>query len=290
MKKGIFGALVLTLTLSNSYACDQHGNSGIVEDNDLWISADQKENTNGMTEEVFNSVLDRAEALYAPIIKAKGKKLQVVRKWEDGTVNAYAQQTGNTWKISMFGGLARHETITPDAFAAVACHELGHHLGGLPKKRGWWGTTWASNEGQSDYFAMSKCLRKYFEQDDNIAIVAEMKVPDFAAKKCEASFQNEADIAVCMRGAMAGMSLANLFRALRNLDRELKFDTPDTNVVSRTNDNHPAPQCRLDTYFHGALCDKSAYDDVSDRDVNEGVCARVDQYENGVRPLCWYKP
>jgi len=32
------------------------------------------------------------------------------------------------------------------------------------------------------------------------------------------------------------------------------FATPDTHVVSTTNVNHPAAQCRLDTYVLGALC------------------------------------
>ena len=35
----------------------------------------------------------------------------------------------------MFGGLAGHETITTDAFALVACHELGHHIGGAQRKQ-----------------------------------------------------------------------------------------------------------------------------------------------------------
>jgi hypothetical protein len=292
MTKGLFLALIMAsmVTLQTSDACDMHGRSGIVEENDLWISVDQKEQTNGMSEETFNSVLDRVETIYAPIIQARGKTLQVQRDWANGTVNAFAQQTGNVWRISMFGGLARHETVTPEGFALVACHEIGHHLGGVPKKRGFFGGSWASNEGQSDYFGNAKCLRKFFEEDDNIAIVETMEVPEFATQKCRDNFSNEEEVAICQRGAMAGMSLANLFRALRNMQQPLLFDTPDPAVASRTDDNHPAPQCRLDTYFQGALCDISAYDDLSDRDEAQGACTRVAGYEDGLRPLCWFKP
>ena len=71
-----------------------------------------------------------------------------------------------------------------------------------------------------------------------------------------------------------GLSLGNLFRALRRSTVELKFDTPDPNVVSQTNHNHPAPQCRLDTYFAGSICDKSYDDVVSQTNPNQGVCTR----------------
>lgn len=190
----------------------------------------------------------------------------------------------------MFGGLARHETVTPDGFALVACHEMGHHLGGLPKKRGFFGTSWASNEGQSDYFGNAKCMRIYFEEDDNIAIVEEMDVPDFVTEKCLDNFTTAEDVAMCQRGSMAGLSLANLFHALRNLQEPLQFDTPDPRVVARTDDNHPASQCRLDTYFQAALCEVSAYVDLSNRDAEEGACNRSTGHIDGVRPLCWYAP
>ena len=137
-------------------ACDEHGITGIAEENNLWIPAGMGRD-NGMTEERFNAIIDRAEEIYAPIISDEGATLQVVRKWSDGTVNAYAQQTGSTWKVTMFGGLARHDFVTDDAFALVVCHELGHHLGGAPKKKQIFWSSWASNEGQSDYFANSKC-------------------------------------------------------------------------------------------------------------------------------------
>ena len=150
-------------------------------------------------------------------------------------------------------------------------------------------SSWASNEGQSDYFGTSKCIRKYFEQDDNQAIVANMEIPAFITQKCQATFSNAEEVAMCQRNGMAGLSLGNLFRALRRMTTKLSFQTPDPKVVTRTDHNHPQPQCRLDTYWNGALCDKSAYDDVSDSDYTEGTCNRVDGYSDGVRPLCWFK-
>lgn len=289
MKLGLLLFTVLLLNTSVSMACDMHGKTGIVEQNDLWLDVHTK-NENGMTEEIFNVVLDKIEALYAPIIQARGKTLSVERSWDNGTVNAYAQQLGNIWKISMFGGLARHPAVTADGFALVACHEIGHHIGGQPKKRSFFGGSWASNEGQSDYFGNAKCLRKYFEQDNNIDVVAEMEIPAIVTEKCESNFTTAEDVAVCQRGAMAGMSLAGLFHALRNLDVPLLFETPDTSVAARTDDNHPASQCRLDTYYQAALCEISAYEDLSDRDATTGSCNRAAGHTDGLRPLCWFKP
>ncbi|MFX3675861.1 MAG: hypothetical protein ACN6I6_02400, partial [bacterium] len=236
------------------------------------------------------SVLDRIEAIFTPDFAARGKKLDVVRKWSDGTVNAYAQQSGNTWKITMFGGLARHVEATADAFAAVACHELGHHIGGAPKKGSIWGSSWASNEGQSDYYATSKCMRKYMESEDNQAVVAQMEIPEVVTERCEASFANAEEIAMCKRGAMAGEALAKLLNSLRTGSDPVAFTTPDRSVVSSTNHNHPAAQCRLDTYFAGAICDQDASIDPDSSDANTGFCMRVDGYQDGTRPLCWFKP
>ncbi len=289
LKKGIL-ALLLACVSTFSFACDEHGKTGIVEDNNLWIPSNVK-SVNSISETEFNDIIDKIEAIYAPIIAERGKTLVIERKWEDGTVNAYAQQSGNTWRVSMFGGLARHETITRDGFATVVCHELGHHLGGAPKKSSWFGgTSWASNEGQADYFGTSKCLRKFMENDDNTSIMSEVEVPAVATEACAKNFSNENEYAMCLRGSMAGMSLANLFRALRSMTTELKFDTPDPAVVTTTNHNHPAPQCRLDTYFQGALCTVDAYTDVSKDDANIGTCNRSENFETGLRPLCWFKP
>ena len=190
----------------------------------------------------------------------------------------------------MFGGLARHEAITKDGFATVVCHELGHHLGGAPKKSSWYGSSWASNEGQADYFGTMKCLRKYMEKDNNFRIVKKLRVPALVTKKCAANFSHAADKAICQRISMAGLSLGTLFKDLRKLPNDLSFSTPDTKVVTKTSHNHPAPQCRLDTYFAGAICDKDHYSDVSDSDANVGICSREEGKKDGIRQLCWYKP
>lgn len=288
----MFKKLIATGTLLatvSGLACTIEGSEGFLPENDLYISKDAK-SINAMDEAAFNKVIDSVVAVYEPIIASFGAKLNVERNWDDGTVNAYASQSGNTWNVAMFGGLARHQAITEDGFALVVCHELGHHIGGAPKKKTWFGTTWASNEGQADYFATSKCLRKTWKNDNNLEIVKALNVPTVVTEKCAEQFTSAEEQLICQRGAMAGMSTAKLFQDLRSSSTAPDFTTPDAKVVSRTDHNHPAYQCRLDTYFQGALCDISEMVDVDQKDEAVGVCYRDAGYTVGVRPLCWFAP
>lgn len=289
MKNVLF--LVLGLALTNvGYTCSEDGSSGFVPENDIYIPVNAKR-VGGITETQFNDVITKIETIYSPIVSSMGGKLKVNRKWTDGTANANATRAGSTWTVNMYGGLARHDAITEDGFALVLCHELGHHLGGAPKVGGLRGLIngWASNEGQSDYFATLKCLRKAFLNDDNAAVVSAMNVPGTLTKRCNETYSNKDEAALCIRSGMAGDSVSGFFAAMRNATRA-SFDTPDSNVVSKNDDNHPAYQCRLDTYFQGALCDVSMNEDVSQKDEVQGTCHPRLGHKSGLRPLCWFKP
>lgn len=288
LKNLILGLLMAALS-QTAFTCTIDGEEGFLPENKMWLSPDAK-GINTINEDTFNEVIDKVVKIYRPVIESKGANLVVERKWADGTVNAYAQQQGSTWKISMFGGLARHNTITADGFALVVCHELGHHIGGAPKKKTWFSTTWASNEGQSDYFATAKCLRKAFRIDTTEEMIAALNVPQVAIDQCAEQFSDRMDQLICQRGAMAGMSTARLFQELRKQPEAPKFDTPDSAEVSKTDHNHPGTQCRLDTYYAGALCQIDDTIDVSDSDEAKGVCYRESGDTVGTRPRCWFKP
>lgn len=287
MNKLSQGLLLATLIVSQPImACTRDGREGFLPENKLNIPVNTK-NLTGISEAQFNSVIDQVETMYAPIVSEYGGKLKVERRWTDGTVNAYAQQDGNIWKVSMFGGLARHKTITPDGFALVVCHEIGHHIGGAPRYAG---GDWASNEGQADYFATLKCLRRVWQSEDNASIVRQMAVPALLTSSCEKNWANAEDRALCVRGGMAGESVAKLFAALSWSSKPPKFDTPDTREVARTSDSHPATQCRLDTYFQGALCERSFNEEIGQEDEVTGSCHGSTGHSVGLRPRCWFKP
>lgn len=279
-------AFALLLGLSSTSFAHQREKlcDGFLPENSLWIP-DDGIRAMGIGKGQFDEVLNRLYAEYAPDISRMGARFLIERRWSDGTVNAYANRQGRNWIISMFGGFARHPKITYDGFAAVACHEVGHHLGGAPK----YPRDWASNEGQSDYFAMLKCLRRLFLRDDNQAILDQMEVDPYAIAKCEEEHRGKQDQLICIRSTMAALSLAGV---LSDLDggRIIRLDTPDPRKVFQTSHRHPAAQCRLDTMFQASLCRVPFTEPLNDRDFRRGSCydSRVHQY--GHRPRCWFAP
>ena len=243
----------------------------------------------GLTEEQFNGVLDRVERIFTPDVTKVGDVLKIKRLWTDATVNASAMRSGNTEVINMYGGLARHPAITVEGFALVACHELGHHQGGAPKSGGWFGNDWATNEGGSDYYASLKCLRRFFAEDDNAAIIATANIDPVADAACAAQFPDPNDQLLCLRTSMAGQSVADLFFAMKKETTPPRYGTPDSSIVRQTNDDHPATQCRLDTMFAGLSCAVPSGEGLSNSDYKVGSCYGP-RGTIGVRPLCWFAP
>ena len=235
-------------------------------------------------------------------MKSKGGVLKVNRLWSDATVNASAERDGNTWIVNMYGGLARHHITNAEGFTLVMCHEVGHHLGGFPMIQG---DDWASNEGEADYFATMKCFRRVNEKENNVNRMAAAQVPAIVKEKCSVQFKSQQEIALCERNSVAGMNLAMLLWDLANnkvsrvyfqnqrmglMNAKPGYDTPDPSQVSSTDDEHPAAQCRLDTYFNGSMCGISFNEDFSADSPTPGACAQEKGDKMGYRPRCWYKP
>ncbi len=233
----------------------------------------------GIDEVTFNKVLDRIQEVYGPIVAAHGATLQINRLWDDPTVNASAEQNGNTWILNMYGGLARHRAVNYDGMMLVACHEMGHHLGGQPLFNG---GDWASNEGEADYFGVTKCLRK------TLGTKSVENLDPFAKAACDKAWGADADgKKKCYVAAEAGYALADLLGELGGTGTP-QYNTPDTSVVAQTNDEHPAAQCRLDTYFQGGQCTKSENVDFSRTSARPGACNQAEGATVGYRPQCWY--
>lgn len=293
MRKNLKSVAVVVLsTLSlNVLACDLEGKTGFLPENNRYIPVGLKA-TGGITEVQFNRVMDKMQALYTKTVEKTGNKFVIERNWTDGTVNAYAhQKTPGVYTIAMFGGLARHQAVTEDAMALVACHELGHHIGGAPKKTDGMGKAyWATNEGQADFWGGMKCLSHYLENENNVAVVKTMSVPAEVTKNCQMIYKNSNEVAICQRVAMAGFAVGRMFNDLMGETTLVNFNTPDKNVVQTTYHSHPDSQCRLDTYFQSALCDKGFGIEVSQTDENTGVCSLRNGDKIGNRPFCWFKP
>lgn len=290
-------ALVSGLLATAGLSARAH--ASILPPNNLHLQDDVRIFAN-ITPEEFNAIINRAIDLYRPLAAIHGATLKSNNLWENSTVNASAEQRGNEWIINMYGGLARRQEVTPDGFAMVVCHELGHHFGGFA----FYGNTdWAASEGQSDYFATQACARKLWGAEGDVNTRARADVTEFEKSRCDASWTKTPDRDLCYRNVAAGKSLATLLSALRN-GGVPRTETPDSKQVTRTSTGHPEAQCRLDTYFAGALCTVGFDERIipgrkhpegqlslgAERVAGSSSCMNAYGYDAGVRPRCWYGP
>lgn len=245
-------------------------------------AAGLKSNT-AMSEAEFNLILDKVHSYMSLEIKRRlNKDLILEKRWSDPTVDAFATRDDlNNAVVVMNGGLARHPLMTKDGLQLLACHEIGHHLGGAPKiPRGTSGLRgWSSAEGQADYFATTKCLPVLFKNDnDNRAVDLDLDSLDLsvAGSKCRDQ--------LCSRIALAGLSVSKVFASLIKGQATPSLMQNDPTKVTQTLYKHPNPQCRLDTYFSGANCDLGIEFPFDTKDPKVGACVK----DLGIRPSCWF--
>jgi hypothetical protein len=249
----------------------------------------------GLNKAQFDAVITRVENIFRPLIKSKfGATLTVERRFDDPTVNAFANQLSDTqWEVHMFGGLARRPEVTEDGFAMVLCHEIGHHIGGFPFVGP---QDFAADEGQADTFATGVCAAKVLTRDTRRDAEARANIPAGQRALCDATNRTTASRNVCYRATLAGKSLADLLGALEG--GTVSFDVTDPNVVTETDHEHPAAQCRLDTYVAAALCGASKWNDAlipgkRFRDRNSRA-AQTEAFQHSctagaqARPRCWF--
>jgi len=314
--------LAFIFVLNISFAHEEHDEHLFAPEHNYVLD---EGDVNDVTKEMVQQRIDKALKIFRPIAKEKfGQRLHIENLWKSSTVNARASRVSidgeKVLKVEMFGGISKHYEATIDSTTAIICHEIGHHMGGAPKIGGInKATKWATNEGQSDYWATLKCLRKMFQDDDNVSIMKKRteiyqttkdlvrkkvnEVDSFALQKCEGVYKSEPEAYLCYRLAMAGLKTSRVLMSLKfgygSLARRWfpsrvekgmpKFKNQDKSKVSKTNNRHPAAQCRLDTYFAGALCDKPIDEDVDALDPNIGACSIANGDKIGVRPACWLK-
>jgi hypothetical protein len=212
--------------------------------------------------EDFLGATSGVQSAFEGEVKAQlGLKLIIDADLSDNTQNAYTSRLGNIQLVKLLGGLAQVNEFTSDEIALITCHELGHSIGGLPAsdKSG----TLYSTEGQSDYFAASKCFKKVFQNENNLEKIKSLDVPGILVQKCFTQFANDVNEAsLCIRTGAASIKVAEWIADISK-DVKPKIETPDASVVTQTNTSFPSVQCRLDTLVAGALLAK--------------------------RPACWFK-
>jgi hypothetical protein len=240
----------------------------------------------GLSENEYFRMQERFKSIFDPFLKERfGKTVTFENCWKEDQVNAYCTRDDNDNPvIKIMGGMVRHPEMTIDGLYLLACHELGHYLGGAPRAfRGRSNQrSWSSAEGQADYFATTKCLPIIFESEK-----ANDKAIDFypydQVEKAKSRCQEKTNL--CIRMALAALTVSNVFHSITPYEDLPELDKKDPKSVYSTFYGHPSPQCRLDTFINGLNCKndfKVLFDPI---DPSVGAC----QDDNSNRPSCWYQ-
>lgn len=175
-----------------------------------------------------------------------GRSLQIQQDDENPLYFGGASLEKDRYVISVGRDILSLPSMTKDAQAYLLCHEIGHLLGGEPRK-----SEWASSEGQSDYFAAFSCLRKVFPHTQTV-----QKRPHPVLKEaCQKRFSKSASQQECERIGTAGEALIEAIYVFMDVPQMIKpdFSTPAAPNTIGKKINYPTLQCRLDTVLAGAL-------------------------------------
>lgn len=261
----ILSILVLTFS-SNIYA------KFIAEDIEVPSSLLQADN-----KKLVKNVIKNFKKVFASDALKKGAIISINDVWWSNTFNAYVMKYGPLLRITVHGGLLKNEMLTEDILNLILCHELGHLLGGAPKFNVV-GKKWSSYEGQGDYYTGKSCLKKLYSKND----FKLDSIDPFAQEKCDEVYKDLKDKRICYKVSQTAIETGKFIAAVIGKN-DPSLETPDSNIVEQTYKDHPALQCRIDTYFQANLCNDQ--DQLSDKNEAQGACSKK---ALGARPKCWY--
>ena len=173
--------------------------------------------------------------------------------WDLDTVHAsYVRSDsakGTEHQVYLMGGFARLKDMSPEGLLLTACHEMGHGIGGNPKK------TPASphdigstTEGQADYFATKTCLPIALRY---LKIKSSFTVKPIYQKLCTLQTQHSQND--CHRLFFALESDISFYKFLGSTVKLEAFSSHIQRSLNLNPTYYPDAQCRLDTSIHGIL-------------------------------------
>jgi hypothetical protein len=278
--------LALVFGMNSAWSCPLQN----LKASSLESGWEEMTNSSGITESEFNKLINRVTDKYDSIFKRHGLQLKIDGAWKKSEMNAYSDQLGKKRFVYLYGGYARLAQMDKDTYLSVICHEIGHHLGGFPFAPG---STWASSEGQADYFSTLKCMKLILKNDpENERVALSLDLPQQVKDLCRGQYPLEDDYFICLRSAMAAETYGKINAALATPDsrREISLLSPTYKKASFTNLSYPRPQCRVDTKFQGALCNVDINMALGFDDENKGACSIKNGHSLGSRPMCWFVP
>lgn len=286
MKIFVFSLAFLLTLISDSFSCVgnfPHNGLNMIKNHHYKNQASpfRKLQIKEITEDIIE--------IYKPIFGKENKKLTIDIDWNRSNINAYTTRDDhNNPVIKMTGGLAADKTLSIDGLTLILCHEIGHHLGGEPKKLRGRSTKkdWASAEGQADYYATAFCMKKVLQSkkyQENSQDSDEAKFHNFSPKD-HSEIKEICKNKLCKKIAYATLSLAKYYAKLDLFSRDLSLIDKDYLEVFTTNYKYPNPQCRLDSMVAGLLCPSSLSLKWEKEKLESSEC----QDKRFQRPLCWF--
>lgn len=266
-----------------------------IEKNESLLSAlskcAQKDHIKIKTEDPKKIILSDFESFYQKVLKPTGVTLSIQVKEEGALEEANAYSNGTTMTITVSTAFLQSPRLTDDGLRFTLCHEMGHLLGGAPRRHvpfEWDGPTaldglsLLSSEGEADYYATKVCFREIIKKQNQADFLPKKKLSARLTQMCESTWgKNRNEVIICERAGGAAYNMLQLTK-----DFEISFETPSGEVASEIiRDAYPARQCRLDTALAGALCMQKAslIFDFNNAELNG--CPET----QGARPSCWYK-
>lgn len=187
-------------------------------------------------------------SIYDPILKSMGLELKIETYEESDDYYGGASLDGSTFKISIGKNIRRDKN---GMLAFVLCHEVGHLLGGEPKKAS---STWASTEAQSDFYATSVCLKQLYRKHPEL-IKTKVKSAGEVVNECQIAFGNVLEKHICEYSSQNAFVFFNDVWSYINFAGISKPTfSVHTPAAIEKNRNYPSLQCRLEIAFSGALC------------------------------------
>ena len=203
--------------------------------------------------------------VYGPMVEAQRQvKLNLALDKENTTTPAGVSLYADHAQIEIGSDFHRDPAMTPDAYLAMLCHEVGHVLGGKPYSENslnsspqWVSKIPSSSEGQSDYFSSLACMKKVFA-DSTPGTVTDFAVTPRVKGLCISQYPKILDQNICQRSVKSGFELMHFIASIYERFNSngdiptLAMDKPEERGLSWGR-LYPSIQCRFDTILAGAL-------------------------------------
>jgi hypothetical protein len=255
------------------------------------------EGSQGLTEAEVDQAVNQVTLTMKHVISALPLPLKY-KRYVDTKYNFFSP------KVTGFNGLtleidgpvkaAAEKGLKYDGLLTLICHEIGHVAGGIPSRDFIFRNLVFSVEGQADYFATSVCLPAVMKDDDNSGYLSILKQNSEIEEFCK-NETTEKSKSLCVRIVLASLNAATYFHKIWDQSHMKKAAGPtpsigerDSSTVVVTNENHPIPQCRLDTYLLGFKCRVKSGTVSYVTDPTASTFCEISATDVA-RPACWYR-